>query len=142
MANERVIVLRGTPTLDEQNLCGSTDITPGMLINISSGVWEPHPDSAVGAVVFALERDELGNDIDVAYVEDDRVKAAYMHLGERVNALIASGETIAEGAQVEADAGGLLVGGTTATKIVGVAAEDIDTTGGQGRGAIIVEPGL
>lgn len=142
MANERVIVLRGTPTLDEQNLCGSVAITPGMLINISSGVWEPHPDSAVGAVVFALERDELGNDIDTAYAEDDVVKAAYMHLGERVNALVASGETISEGDQMEAGAGGLLVGGTTATQIVGVAAEDIDTSGGQARGAVIVEPGM
>ncbi len=142
MANERVIVLRGTPTIDEQNLCGATDITPGMLIDINAGVWEPHPNSAVGAVVFALERDELGDDIDTAYVEDDFVKAAYMHLGERVNALVASGETIVEGAQMEAAAGGLLVGGTTATQIVGVAAEAIDTTTGQARGAVIVEPGM
>ncbi len=142
MANERVIVLRGTPTIDEQNLCGATGITPGMLIDIDTSVWVPHPDSAVGAVVFALERDELGDGIDVAYVEDDRVKAAYMHLGERVNALVASGQTIVEGAQMEAAAGGLLVAGTTATQIVGVAAEAIDTTSGQGRGAVIIEPGM
>lgn len=141
MASERVIVLRGKPIIDEQNLCGSTGITPGMLIDISSGVWVPHGDGAVGATVFALERDELGDDIDVAYAEDDRVKAGYFKMGERVNALIASGEVIAEGGQVEAAGGGLLAGGTTATQVVGVAAEDIDTTGGQGRGAIIIQPG-
>lgn len=142
MANERVIVLRGTPTIDEQNVCGATAITPGMLIDISSGAWVPHGDAAVGAVVFALERDELGDDIDDAYAEDDRVKAGYFHVGERVNALVASGEVIAEGAQVEAAGGGLLAAGTTATQIVGVAAEDIDTTSGQGRGAVIIEPGM
>ncbi len=139
MANERVIVLRGTPTIDEQNLCGATDITPGMLIDISSGAWVPHPDSAVGAAVFALEREELGRDIDSAYVETDIVKAAYFHKGERANALVASGQTIAEGAQMEAGGGGLLVGGTTSGQVVGVAAEDIDTTSGQGRGAVIVQ---
>lgn len=139
MANERVIVLRGTPTIDEQNLCGATAITPGMLIDISTGAWVPHPDSAVGAVVFALERDELGNDIDTDYVETDVVKAGYFHMGERANALVASGETISEGDQLEAGASGLLVGGTTAGQIVGVAAEDIDTTSGQARGAVIVQ---
>lgn len=138
MASERVIVLRGTPEIDEQNTA-SEAITPGMLIDISTGQWVPHGNAAVGAAVFALERDELGKDIDDAYAADDYVKAGYFHKGDRVNALVASGEDIAEGAQMEAGGSGLLVEGTTAGQVVGVAAEAIDTTGGQGRGAVIIQ---
>lgn len=137
MAEERVIVLRGKPIIDEQNAASAT-ITPGMAIEISSNEWEPHTGALDNTRAFALERDELGDGIDVDYASGDIVKAGYFAKGDRVNALVPSGEVIAEGAQVEVDAGnpGFVVGGVGIP--IGVAAEDIDTTAGQGRGAVII----
>jgi hypothetical protein len=111
MAN--VITLRGEPIVDEQNEA-SEAITPGHLIEINAGEWRKHASSggAAGAI-FAMERDELGKGIDVAYAIGDYVKAGYYAPGDRVNALIPSGQNVAEGAELESDGAGRLKAGTT-----------------------------
>jgi hypothetical protein len=109
----KVISLRGEPIVDEQNTA-SEAITPGHLIEINAGQWRKHAGSgAAAAAVFAMERDEIGNGIDVAYAADDRVKAGYYAKGDRVNALIPSGQDVAEGAELESDGAGRLKAGTT-----------------------------
>ena len=109
----KVIMLRGEPQVDEQN-AASAAITPGQLIEKNAGAWRPH-STAAGAAhrVFALERDELGKDIDQAYASGDRVKAAYCAPGDKVNAILNSGETVAEGALLESAGNGQLKAGTT-----------------------------
>lgn len=102
------IVLRGTPITDEQNTA-SEAITPGHLIEINSGQWRKHATAAGAAqAAFALERDEMGDDIDTAYASGDYVKAAFPAKGDRINALVASGQTLVEGQQLESAGDGTL----------------------------------
>lgn len=109
----KTVVLRGTPEVDEQNTA-SAAITPGHLIEKNAGQWRKH-STATGLAVrsFALERDELGKGIEVAYAAGDRVKAGYFKPGDRVNAIMPSGEDGAEDALVESDGAGRLVVGST-----------------------------
>jgi hypothetical protein len=109
----KVIALRGEPIIDEQHTA-SEAITPGHLIELNAGQWRKHAGSgAAAAAIFAMERDEIGNGIDVAYAADDHVKAGYYAKGDRVNALIPSGQDVAEGAELESDGAGRLKAGTT-----------------------------
>jgi hypothetical protein len=137
MAEERVIVLRGAPEIDEQNVA-SAAITPGHLIEIDSNEWRPHGTAAgAAAKVFALERDELGKDIDEAYAIGDYVKAGYFHQGDRVNALVASGQTITEGEFLESAGDGTLRAFGSGV-IVATAAEDATTTALTRVAAIVI----
>lgn len=111
--SSKVIVLRGYPEVDEQN-SASAAIPYGSLIEKSSGSWRVHSTAAGHAAkVFALERDELGKDITDSYASGERVKAGYCKSGDRINAIIASGETVTEGQELESDGAGRLKVGTT-----------------------------
>lgn len=136
MGLNRVIALRGEPIVDEQNTA-SVAVTPGELIEISSGQWQPHGSAAgLAGRVFALERDEAGDDIDTDYAVDDRVKAGYFAQGDRVNAWLASGEDVAEGAFLNSAGGGLLQAGTT--NAIAQAAEAVDAASGDARITAII----
>jgi len=94
----KVIALRGTPMVDEQ-FDASEAITPGHLIELFDvsgvGEWRKHGTAADNtAKAFALERDELGKEITVAYAINDKVKAGFFAPGMMVNALIASGQNL------------------------------------------------
>lgn len=105
----KVIALRGEPTVDEQNTA-SEAITPGMLIEINAGQWRKHATAAGNSErAFALERDEMGKDIDTAYASGDRVKAGFFSKGQKVNALVATGVALVEGeTYLESAGNGLL----------------------------------
>lgn len=104
----RVIALRGEPIVDEQSKC-SEAITPGHLMQLNTGQWRKHADAGKNAErVFALERDELGKGIDTDYAINDYVKAGFFASGDRVNALIASGQDLAEGDYLESAGDGTL----------------------------------
>lgn len=145
MARKKVIALRGAPIVDEQNTA-SAAITPGNLVEINTGQWRKHATAggAAGAF-FALERDEMGrlpsaaygtvSAIDRDYGVGDRVKVGFFHKGERVNAIVASGEVITEGAELQSDGAGRLTAGTT--KPVARAAE-AHAAGSEIRCAVIV----
>lgn len=136
MADERVVILRGEPIIDEK-LEASASITPGMLVEIASGALRPHASSAsFAARIFALERDELGDDIDEAYDVGDTVKACYPAPGDRINAIIPSGQNISMGARVESNGDGKVKAGTTAA--IGIAAEDSGAVTVDTRLAIII----
>jgi hypothetical protein len=109
----KCVVLRGEPIVDEQNVAKEA-LKPGHLIEINAGEWRKHATAggAAGAI-FALERDELGKGIDVEYAIGDRVKAGFFAPGDRVNAILPSGQDGAEGAEVESDGAGRLKVGTT-----------------------------
>lgn len=104
----RVIALQGEPIVDEQKMAVEA-ITPGMLIQVSAGKWRKHADAAKNAPPwFALEREEMGKDIDDDYAIDDQVKAGRFSKGDKVNALIASGQNISDGDYLESAGDGTL----------------------------------
>jgi hypothetical protein len=87
------VALKGEPIINEDG-AASEAITPGMLV---AGVTSIAKFSTAGGPAprnFALERDELGNDIDVDYASGDYVKIGSFRPGDHVYALIASGQDI------------------------------------------------
>lgn len=93
MAEPRVITLKGAPYLDEDSKAGEAGILPGHLVEIdSAGVVVKHSTAGGDAArAWALERDEMGNGVNVAYEEDDVVKIGNFSTGMRVAARIESG---------------------------------------------------
>ena len=107
MASKRV-ALAGSPEVFEE-FTASAVLTPGDLIEINSGQWRRHGTAAKNAVAaFALERDEMGDDIDVNYASGDNVKVGFFGKGMRVNAFIASGQNLSKGAFLESAGDGTL----------------------------------
>lgn len=135
----KVIALRGTPMVDEQ-FDASAAITPGHLIELFDvsgvGEWRKHGTAAANtAKAFALERDELGKEITVAYATNDKVKAGFFAPGMMVNALIASGQNLNVGDFLESAGNGTLRALTTDsatddTQRVSVVAQSMVDTGG------------
>jgi hypothetical protein len=106
---KRVIALLGEPIYNEDNAAAEA-ITPGMLVTLNgSGLNIKHATAAAAAArTFALERDEMGKDIDTTYAIGDTVKVGSFGVGMRVNALIAAGQNIAIGARLESAGDGTL----------------------------------
>jgi hypothetical protein len=126
----RVIALRGTPIVDEQETAVEALIPGHVLILGSSGYSKNTANAANVAPIFALERDELGKDIDEAYAISDRVKAGFFHAGQRVYAWLASGHNVAKGDYLTGDNAELLskTGVTTAIRLA-QALEAVNTSG-------------
>lgn len=104
-----VISLLGMPVISEDRKAGAA-ITPGHLIDIS-GLTDVVVHAGAGKTAaprFALERDELGNEISVAYATNDQVKMGSFAPGMRVNALLASGANVVSGDFVESAGDGTL----------------------------------
>jgi hypothetical protein len=150
MSLNKVIALRGEPIVDEQ-LTASAAITPGDLIEISSGQWQRHGSAGLNAAaVFALERDEGGvgiaTDSTDDYAVNDYVKAGFFKPGERVNALIASGQNLSQGAFLESAGDGTLRALTTdaatddtqRVSVVAMSAEDSGAVLVKTRHAVII----
>lgn len=105
----KVVALRGEPLVDEQNSASQADILPGMLIEIDTGQWRKHAGAGLNAAPwFALERDEMGSDIDTAYASGDYVKAGFFSKGMRVNILVPIGQTLVKGDKMESNGDGTL----------------------------------
>ncbi len=128
----RVIVLKGDPIFTEDTDAAEA-ITPGHLISRGSGgTFSKNTTAANQAIVHAVERVELGQDIDDAYAANDRVKAAHCKPGDRIYALIASGSNVAIGDYLcPSTTGGLLTKtGVTTTLRTHQALEAVDATAG------------
>lgn len=110
MATENTIILRGDPNILDQGDAAAEAITPGHLVEYdSSGDVQKHGTAAANAAaMFALEREELGDDIDTAYSANDEVKIALCAPGDEVNALIPSGQNLSKGDYLESDGAGRL----------------------------------
>jgi len=136
---KRVISLMGQP-IQNEDAAAAEAITPGQLVTLNgSGLLIKHATSAgVAARNFAMERDEMGDNIDVPYAIGDTVKVGAFHQGCRVNAFIASGQNIALGAFLESAGGGNLkvISGNFP---VGRALEAVNNTAGPGAARIRVE---
>lgn len=124
---KRVIKLLGEPIQDEDYKAAEA-ITPGMLMALNSS-GDLIKNTTTGRVIprFALEREEMGKDIDDAYATGDTVKSGVFPPGTRVNALIASGQDLDVDEMVEAAADGTVRATATAANAIG---KSLDDTGG------------
>jgi len=106
----RVIALLGGPPVTTEDDAAAEAITPGELLALDgSGDLILNTEADENVVrAFALERDELGNDIDVAYAIGDQVKVGSFKSGDHVYAWLASGQNVAKGAYLTGDAAGHL----------------------------------
>lgn len=117
-----VIALLGKPVITEDGLA-SEAITPGYLVMGQATIGKQTGTGWESARV-ALERDELGNDIDTDYASGDTVKVGAFHAGQRFYGFIASGQNISEDAMLESAGDGTLAAGTTNPMVRAVEAVD------------------
>jgi len=108
MSRDRVITLRGNPMIyEDDNVADGQTLKPGHLINYdSSGDIIKHATAAAATKSVALERDEMGDDVDDAYGDGDAVKVGVFGAGMRSTGWIASGENLVKGALLEANGAG------------------------------------
>lgn len=142
MATRRVIALLGQPEiLDDEEMCEAAEaITPGHLVGWNAGGLLVKHATAGGNAArnFALEREELGDDIDTAYASGDQVKVGAFKQGDRVYSIIASGQDIEKGEFLESAGNGklrVLASGTPLAQAV----EDVDNSAGPGDARLRVQ---
>jgi hypothetical protein len=88
------IVLQGQPVYSEDRACKEA-ITPGHLVSGNSAITLRKHNTANGpGRDYALERDERGQDITVAYASGDTVKVGAFAGGQVVYAWLASGQSV------------------------------------------------
>jgi len=83
-----VITLMGQPNQNEQGNAGEAGIIPGMAVQGSLTIMRHATAGGDGPRLFALERQEMGQGINVAYSSGDRVKVGSFSKGDRVYAFI------------------------------------------------------
>lgn len=139
MATNRTITLKGDPHVED--ITSSGVISPGHLVELQSDGTVTVFNALQGtnaARMFALERDEVGGDINTAYASGDDIKVGSFSTGDRVHARIAASVTVTRGAFVEAAADGTVVTlaaavATDATEragVIGIARETVTAPGG------------
>lgn len=127
MAVKHVIWLlsRGDRMVNEDGAAGEA-ITPGMLVKGETTILKQTATTAVPVPArFALEREEMGKDIDTDYAIGDSVKVGTAHQGDRINALIASGQNITADGYLESAGNGTLKAFSAGTAI----ARALETSG-------------
>jgi hypothetical protein len=106
---KRTIKLLGEPIQNEDDKAAEA-ITPGHLVTFdgSGNLIKHNSAGGICARAFAMEREEMGQDIDVDYAINDTVKVGVFHPGTRVNAFIASGQNLTKGNLLESAGNGTL----------------------------------
>lgn len=105
--NQRVIKLLGEPTQNEDHACDEA-ILPGHLVerNTDGTIGKQSTAAANVSVLIALEREEMGQGVEVAYEIGDKVKVGHFGPGTRFAGYVASGQNLTIGAKVEANGAG------------------------------------
>jgi hypothetical protein len=105
----RVIVLLGNPIITEEGAAGEA-IKPGHIVKgVSTILKQTGATTTPVPRNVALERDEIGDDIDVAYATNDYVKVAHFAPGDRAYCFIPSGQVIVADDLLESDGAGRLI---------------------------------
>lgn len=113
MASAFVITTLGDPKIHEELTPSAGTILPGHLVevHVSTGLKLRNHAVASGNAkkMFALHRDEKGQGpLDTTYAVGDIVKTATYNSGDRLRAMIASGETVTGIEPLESDGAGAL----------------------------------
>lgn len=141
MAYNTIKVKKYSNVVEEIKAGGA--ITPGMLLELDSSAEVIAHNSAGQNVLpmFALENELEGEGISDAYAEDDKVQVWIPYRGDIVYAILADGNDITTGDFLESAGDGSLqkhtpdtessgeASTTYSNQIVGVALEDVDTSG-------------
>jgi hypothetical protein len=145
MAVEKVVILRGwnllTPVIRDDRKAEAAGIKPGMMCvpGTAPKTIKVGPAAATAKVgIYALERDEGGNDLEVAYALGDNVKYVPHVSGVTLNLLVKGGIAAAEGAAYVSNGDGTLQANTGAAldAVVGYGEEAITNTANAKRVAV------
>ena len=134
MSASKAVVLQGVPTYNEHGVAGEAGITPGHLVQGVTTITKHSGAGTAAARTFALERDEMGDSLDVAYLVGDVVKVGSFAPGDVVNALIVSG-AISAGSFLESAGNGQLKVYAAGVRI----ARAVEAGGASGAGRLAVE---
>jgi hypothetical protein len=121
--------------LMDENIA-SAAITPGHLVEIvpsggDAGQLRAHATAADTdvQVMFAVENELVGDDIDTAYADGDTVKFCYPVSGAKIYAWLEAAANVARGAPLESNGAGALQAKTTG-QTVAYAEEAVDNSAG------------
>jgi hypothetical protein len=121
------LLIRGERLINEDGAAGEA-ITPGMLVQGEATILKHVTAGGAHQRRFALEREEMGKTYDTDYAVGDCVKVGTAGSGDRINAWLATGITLAAGVDLESAGGGLLRILAAGVK-VGRSLEAVTTTG-------------
>ena len=127
--NRNAVALLGVPIVTEEERATEAGIIPGHVVNLIHGSDGVELADGYEAATFALERDELGDDLDEAYGVSDIVKVGHFAPGMRVYGFL-SGEAVEKGDFLTVGAAGVL---EKADAGFARALEDTDPDGGTVR---------
>lgn len=105
MAN--TIILKGDPVQEE--LKAAAAFTPGMLLELTSTARTAQKHATAGGsayALFALEDENQGKEISDAYSTGNEALCGWFKPGDKVNALLANGETAVIGSLLESNGDG------------------------------------
>ena len=111
-----VIALLGEPVYNEDG-AASEAITPGHLVEGVTSIAKQNSAGGPATRTWALERDELGKDIDDDYASGDYVKVGSFAPGDRVYTWVASGVDVAADEFMEPAGDGTLRAYSAGTRI-------------------------
>jgi hypothetical protein len=104
----RTILLKGDPVIEERAAGGT--IAPGSLVEINSAnAVVVHPTSGGNAIpMFALEDENQGKGVTTNYSSSNQVRFGIFRPGDRVAALLYTGQTVVVGTKLESHGDGTL----------------------------------
>lgn len=129
----KTIILKGSPPVFEALSADSSNIKPGMLLELTSaGTVRPHQTAPIGpaAPFFAIEAGYVGGDIDDVYTNGGTVTYITAQPGDEVYAILADDENVAIGAYLQSNGDGSLEAVDSDGHGVAIALEAVNTTGG------------
>lgn len=143
MALEKQVILRGASIVgavipEEEEVAGEAGILPGhaLAYDVDPAAMVRHGGGVPSPRMIALERDEIGKDLEVAYPEGDTLKKAPLVSGCTFNMVVAASQDLAKGDDVVLVAGGEVAAGSGAN-VIGTMEEDVTTGAGEtSRGAV------
>lgn len=139
MAKNTIKLKKYVDIIEERNAVAA--ITPGMLIELTSAdKYQAHSSAGGNAspTTVALEDELQGNGIDDNYAADNPVQAWIPQRGEQAYMILADGESVVIGDELESNGDGNLRKLTSGTPIA-ASLETIDlsdSSGGESSGAL------
>lgn len=131
MASNKTIHIEGNGRRLEFD-AGEAGIYPGYLLELSSTAGDVLLNNGASIAVprlYAVEDDLQGNDIDDVYASGERVQLVAALPGDFINAVLADGENVAVGAELESNGAGQLQANTSAGEAVcAIAMEALNLT--------------
>jgi hypothetical protein len=139
MAAPKTIKLKNFSDVNEEIVATSVAITPGMLLERTSGnLVQAHSTAGGNAIqMFACEDELQGKGISDQYGVDDPIQVWFPGRGNWVYGILANGQSVAVGDKLESAGNGYLQkhvadisdAPNVTNQIVGIALDTLDTSG-------------